>query len=100
VSNLLKNALIYTPKGGSVVVSVYGDDGDVYINVSDTGPGIADVIKGRVFDRFYRVPGSEQVGSGLGLSIVKRITEIHSWAIDIGTADAGGASITVKMPKQ
>jgi signal transduction histidine kinase len=67
--------------------------------VSDSGIGIPKMMRDRVFDRFYRVPGSEQVGSGLGLSIVKRVTEIHDGDIIIGEADIGGASITVKLSK-
>lgn len=99
VSNLVKNALMYTPNGGKVVVSVTEIEGDVCIDVSDSGIGIPKMMRDRVFDRFYRVPGSEQVGSGLGLSIVKRVTEIHDGDIIIGEADIGGASITVKLSK-
>ncbi|TFY97458.1 ATP-binding protein [Ramlibacter rhizophilus] len=69
LDNLIENALRYTPEGGVVDVHLEVSDGRPVIEVIDTGPGIPPELLERVFDRFYRVPGSRAGGSGLGLSI-------------------------------
>ena len=71
VDNLIENALRYTPEGGVVDVHVTSDSGKPAIEVVDTGPGIPAEMMDRVFDRFFRVPGSPARGSGLGLSIAQ-----------------------------
>lgn len=71
VRNLLDNAIRYTPKGGKIDLSLVSIDGKLNMIVEDTGPGIPVTERERVFDAFYRVPGSDEDGSGLGLSIVK-----------------------------
>ena len=71
LDNLIENALRYTPRGGVVDVRVSRAQGKCAIEVVDTGPGIPPEELGRVFDRFYRVPGTEAPGSGLGLSIAQ-----------------------------
>jgi two-component system OmpR family sensor kinase len=88
LSNLLDNALRYTPRGGRIDVSVERDERGAVLVVADTGPGIAAAERERVFDRFYRGEVNEEAGSGLGLSIVKRI------------ADAHGATITLDAPRE
>ena len=75
VKNLVENAVRYTPEGGRVDISVSETTQQVVIEVEDNGPGIAPEERERVLDPFYRVLGSEQSGSGLGLSIVKAIAE-------------------------
>lgn len=69
--NAIENAVVYTPSGGKVDVRLYRDGTDAVLEVDDTGPGIAPDQLARVFDPFYRVPGSGQPGSGLGLAIVR-----------------------------
>jgi two-component system, OmpR family, sensor kinase len=69
LDNLIENALRYTPEGGVVDVRVVKDGARFAIEVVDTGPGIPEELLGRVFDRFFRVPGNDARGSGLGLSI-------------------------------
>ena len=89
LSNLIDNALRYTPRGGRIDVSIDNDGaGQAMLVVADTGPGIPAADRERVFDRFYRGEVNEESGSGLGLSIVRRI------------ADAHGASITLDAPAQ
>lgn len=79
VSNLLDNAIKYTPAGGAIDVEVRRRDGRIELSVDDSGPGIPVVERERVLDRFYRVAGTDAgpSGSGLGLSIVKTIANMH-----------------------
>ena len=85
LSNLIDNALRYTPAGGSVTVRVRRDGagGPALLEVEDTGPGIAPSERERVFERFYRILGSNTQGSGLGLAIVREIAQQHGAEIDI-----------------
>lgn len=91
--NLIENALHYTPAGGEVRVSCGGDASGGWLEVADDGPGIAPEERERVFERFYRAAGQKATGSGLGLSIVWRIAELHGASVQIlgGRDDAGGA---------
>jgi len=77
LGNLIDNALLYTPAPGQVSVRVGHEAGEPFFEVEDSGPGIAEENRARVFDRFFRVLGSDADGSGLGLSIVKEIAEQH-----------------------
>lgn len=74
VKNLVDNAIRYTPAGGRVDLSVFAANGVTALVVEDSGPGIPETERGRVFDPFYRVLGSDEIGSGLGLSIVQAIS--------------------------
>ncbi len=83
LGNLIDNALRYTPAGGTVTARVQRDGDEVVLEVEDTGPGIAESERARVFDRFYRVLGSRADGSGLGLAIVREIVEQHDAQVTI-----------------
>jgi two-component system sensor histidine kinase TctE len=87
LSNLIDNALRYTPSGGSVTVRVrgtnIGNGNQALLEVEDTGPGIAPSERHRVFERFYRILGSSASGSGLGLAIVREIAQQHGAEIEI-----------------
>jgi two-component system sensor histidine kinase TctE len=83
LSNLIDNALRYTPPGGSVTVRVRSDGGLALLEVEDTGPGIAPGERPRVFERFYRILGNSASGSGLGLAIVREIARQHGAEIEI-----------------
>jgi two-component system sensor histidine kinase TctE len=83
LSNLIDNALRYTPAGGSVTVRVRRDGADALLEVEDTGPGIAPAERAHVFERFYRILGSSAPGSGLGLAIVREIAQQHGAEIDV-----------------
>lgn len=85
LGNLIDNALRYTPSGGVVTVRVKRDGGSVVLEVEDTGPGIPEAERARVFDRFYRVLGTAGEGSGLGLAIVREIAEQHEAQVGIET---------------
>jgi two-component system sensor histidine kinase TctE len=83
LSNLIDNALRYTPPGGSVTVRVRRDGDQALLEVEDTGPGIAPGERAHVFERFYRILGSAQPGSGLGLAIVREIAQQHGAEVDV-----------------
>ena len=83
LSNLIDNALRYTPAGGSVTVRVRRDGQHALLEVEDTGPGIAPAERAHVFERFYRILGSSASGSGLGLAIVREIAQQHGAEVDI-----------------
>jgi two-component system, OmpR family, sensor histidine kinase TctE len=90
VANLVDNAIRYTPRGGHVNVSVARDaNGAALLQVEDDGPGIAPEQRSKVFDRFYRVQGSNVDGAGLGLAIVKQIAQTHGARIELHNAAAG-----------
>lgn len=97
--NLVDNAIRYTPEGGKVSVAVFKSDNRIHLKVSDNGPGIPEEERPRVLDRFYRIVGTNETGSGLGLSIVKRITELHGAALEISSPETNkGTRITVSFP--
>jgi two-component system OmpR family sensor kinase len=101
VRNLVDNAVRYTPVGGTVDLSVQesGDPSGAVLRIVDTGPGIAPDERQRVFDRFYRPPGTSPPGSGLGMAIVKAIADVHgaSIALDAGPGEQG-LGVTVAFP--
>jgi two-component system sensor histidine kinase TctE len=90
LGNLIDNALRYTPAGGTVTARVVGDGAEVALEVEDTGPGIEEAERRRVFDRFYRVLGTQPDGSGLGLAIVREIVEQHGARVSIDTPARSG----------
>ena len=99
LSNLVDNALKYTPPGGSVTVSTGRTAGRPYLAVTDTGPGIAEAERARVRERFYRLPNSPGHGSGLGLAIVDEIARLHEASMTIESGpDDRGTRISVLFP--
>jgi signal transduction histidine kinase len=102
-SNLISNAIKYTPEGGSVFVELGEEGGFVKASVSDTGIGIKREDLSRIFDKFYRVKSSETrqiVGTGLGLSIVKSIVDAHLGSISVESEEGGGTTFIVFLPKE
>lgn len=94
--NLLDNAIRYTPAGTQVKVSVGRQGGKVFLRVADNGPGLPVEEREKISRRFYRVLGTASSGSGLGLSIVQRITSIHQASVTIGAGHSGqGLSVTI-----
>lgn len=95
VRNLVENAIRYTPRNGQVEVSVFEDQHEIVLRVSDSGSGIPPEEREKIFKRFYRVLGSGAPGSGLGLSIVQRIAEIHRARVVLGESKFGGLKFDV-----
>ncbi|HHI92532.1 MAG TPA: hypothetical protein ENK04_03305 [Gammaproteobacteria bacterium] len=99
VVNLVGNAVRYTPNQGRIVVSVTTESENVMINVKDSGPGIPESLRAHVFDRFKRGEHPDISGSGLGLSIVLRIAELHQAKIELGQGlDNTGLGIKIIFP--
>jgi len=95
VDNLLYNALHYTPLGGQVWVELAPRRREICLSVRDNGPGIPGAERARIFDRFYRVPGTAAQGSGLGLAIVRRVAELQGASVEVSDAPGGGTLFTV-----
>jgi signal transduction histidine kinase len=103
LTNLISNAIKYTPEGGTVWVTLNEDGGFIKATVSDTGIGIKKEDLPRIFDKFYRVKTAETrqiVGTGLGLSIVKSIVDAHLGSISVESEEGGGTIFTVLLPKE
>ena len=101
VKNLVDNAIRYTPEGGRVDLSVGLSGGKAELRIQDSGPGIPFAERARVFDPFYRILGSEQIGSGLGLSIVQTIVHRIGAEICLDFADEvqkTGLIVTIIAP--
>ena len=105
VRNLVDNAVRYTPVGGTVDISVQesadpgNSNSDAVLRVVDTGPGVAPEERKRVFDRFYRPPGTSPPGSGLGMAIVKTIADAHGASIALDTGPNGrGLAVIISFP--
>lgn len=99
VSNLIENALHHTPAGGTIVISIAGGSAQSEISVKDTGTGIAAEHLPRVFDRFYRADSSRSSeGLGLGLALVKSITDLHGGTATIQSEVGRGTTVTLTFP--
>jgi two-component system sensor histidine kinase BaeS len=96
VTNLVANAMRFTPAGGRILLAAFASDGAVAIRVSDTGPGMAPDDVEHAFDRFYRSPGSS--GSGLGLSIARNLVEAHGGRIGLTSEPGAGTTVEVVLP--
>jgi two-component system OmpR family sensor kinase len=98
--NLIENALIHTPAGTPVTVSVRQEDDRAVLEVADRGPGVPVDMRDRVFERFARGSGdtAPSGGSGLGLAIVRAVTAAHGGSVEIVEAEGGGARFVVTLP--
>ena len=97
-ANLLGNALRHTPEGGTVTVRARPVDGGIRFEVADTGPGIPEAYQKRVFERFFRIPGTQGSGTGLGLAVAKEIVEGHGGTIGVESDGAHGAVFWFIIP--
>ncbi len=99
--NLVDNAIRYSPEGGSVTITVKDSAEKIILKVADTGQGIPEHLRERVFERFFRVIGNKAPGSGLGLGIVQQITLMHHGHIEINTPEHGlGVEFCISFPKK
>ncbi|MDO4936827.1 MAG: ATP-binding protein [Sutterellaceae bacterium] len=97
----MHNAVNYTPENGTVSMSVSRQDRRVILRIADTGPGIAEEQRERVFDPFYRILGTKASGTGLGLAICKTIAERNNVGLKLDWTDTQaktGLAVTLTMP--
>lgn len=101
ITNLITNAIKYTPVGGRITVRATADEKALTIEIEDTGIGIPEEARGRIFERFARADQPEvqrQTGSGLGLTLVKEITELHDGQVSVESQLGRGSCFTLRLP--
>jgi two-component system, OmpR family, phosphate regulon sensor histidine kinase PhoR len=103
-TNLINNAIKYTPIGGEVTITLSAEDDMQNVVIADTGIGIPEEYLPYIFDRFYRVPRQDEAlskidGTGLGLSIVKSIIDLHHGDIEVTSTVGAGSVFTVRLPR-
>jgi Osmosensitive K+ channel histidine kinase len=99
LSNLVDNAVKYSPEGLAVEVRATAVNGRVVVDVTDHGGGIAPADHSLIFEKFGRVPGtSAKPGSGLGLYIARAIAEAHGGTLDVSSSPGSGATFTLILP--
>ncbi|NJN00258.1 MAG: sensor histidine kinase [Aquincola sp.] len=96
IDNLVGNAIKYSPPDSAVHVRVHREPDALQLLVIDEGPGIAADLRERVLDRFYRVPGQTEPGSGLGLSIAKTVADRHGAQLEL-TDGPNGKGLQVAL---
>ncbi len=99
VVNLLHNAAMHTPASSEIRVHTAADDTEVILSIADNGPGLPAENLEKLFDKFYRVPGTPAGGTGLGLSIVKGFVEAMGGTVRAENQDEGGALFTISFPR-
>jgi two-component system sensor histidine kinase KdpD len=100
LTNLLYNAALYTPQGTHVRLAVALIEQELEIVLSDSGPGFPKESLPKLFEKFYRVPGSHAGGTGLGLSIVKGYVEAHRGTVSASNNPGGGAAFVIRIPAE
>jgi signal transduction histidine kinase len=101
--NLINNAIKFSPQGGKVHVDLCRSDGRIEFIISDKGVGISEEDQAHIFERFYKADKSRtrvKEGSGLGLSIVKKIVDLHKGTIKVESKPDEGATFTVYLPRE
>ncbi|TFW15632.1 HAMP domain-containing histidine kinase [Massilia arenosa] len=98
IDNILDNAMKYAPDGSRVRVTLAANAEGTTLEVSDQGPGIAPELRAKVFERFYRIPGSTASGSGLGLPIARRALLHNGGTIALNDAHGGGLRVVIALP--
>lgn len=100
LTNLLVNAINYTPEKGCIEVALRSDNGYAFLTVRDTGIGIAPEMLTQIFQPFVRGSNHHMMGTGLGLNIAKQIVELHQGEIEVSSEPGAGALFTVRLPLQ
>ena len=97
LTNLISNAIRYSYDNSTIYLSIQAVDNQVKIAVRDTGQGIAPQYKDKVFDRYFRVPGTKKAGTGLGLSISKEFIEAQGGQIHVESELGAGSTFSVTL---
>ncbi|MGH9343170.1 MAG: sensor histidine kinase [Terriglobia bacterium] len=95
---LMDNALKYSPAGSPIVVSANAAEGSVIVSVADSGQGVTESQQRRIFDKFYRVPGEPVSGTGMGLTIARKIMDAHSGRIWVESKPGQGSEFFISLP--
>lgn len=101
LTNLVTNAIAYTPDNGNITITLYKTERELVIEIADTGIGIAPEHLPHIFERFYRIDKSrrtDQGGTGLGLAITRKIVEAHAGTIDVTSTPQVGTTFTLRFP--
>lgn len=100
MTNLLQNAVDFTPTGGRITISLVSDDMHAILGVRDNGPGVPEYAQERVFERFYSLPRPDtgQKSSGLGLPFVKEVADLHDGSASFSPGPGGGAEFLLRIP--
>ncbi|HOX06275.1 MAG TPA: two-component system sensor histidine kinase CreC [Planctomycetota bacterium] len=100
MANLIQNAADFSPRGGTIAVAVASEAGGVRVTVVDSGPGIPDFARERVFEKFYSLPRPDtgRKSTGLGLALVRQVAELHGGTARIDNRPEGGARATLILP--
>jgi signal transduction histidine kinase len=102
IYNLVDNAVKFTNEGGKIIINAVSDKKYCYFSVTNTGSGIPEKDIGKVFERFYKVDQSRSTdvkSTGLGLHLVKSITELHGGKVTVESTPDEFTKFTVKLPK-
>lgn len=99
LTNLLSNAIRYSYENSTIDINIASNDKMVKIAVSDSGQGIPEQYIDKIFDRYFRIPGSKKEGTGLGLSISKEFIEAQGGTIKVESDFAKGSTFTINIPK-
>jgi PAS domain S-box-containing protein len=99
-TNLLDNAIKFTPEGGNILLMASAEENEAVVNIADTGIGIPERDLPSIFEKFYRVqrPGVHIPGTGLGLAIVQKIVAMHGGRVDVESIPNEGSRFTVRLP--
>jgi two-component system OmpR family sensor kinase len=98
-SNLLSNAVKYSPDGGLIEALAVQEDAEIVVSIKDHGIGIPEADRERVFERYYRGSNTSGIGgSGVGLSLVRSIVDLHKGAISLKSAEGAGSRFTLRLP--
>lgn len=98
VKNILHNSLLYTPDGSEIIIEGYKQNENFILSITDNGSGFSDEVLTKLFNKFYRVPGTKTGGTGLGLSIAKGFIEAHKGTITASNKNNSGAVFTISLP--
>ena len=99
ISNVLDNAIRYTPDKGFISIELKQEADKIILTVEDSGIGMSDKVKAQIFKRFYREDTARSTrGFGLGMTITRRIVELHLGEIEIESAEAQGTTVSITLP--
>ena len=100
MSNLLENAIDFSPPGAAVGIAVSATDSRIILTIRDHGPGIPDYAREKIFERFYslRHHAAKRKGTGLGLTLVREAAELHGGTITLEPAEGGGTVAKLTLP--